>query len=70
MEREPEEEGDDAEHEPSLGWFDRMTNQSMAWRTVQGEFIAGTDGEVDDCDREDADPDEAKQQRPEMGPSA
>jgi len=28
------------------------------------------DGEVDDCDREDADPDEDKQQPPEMGDAA
>lgn len=53
--------------EPSLGSFDRMTDQGKAWLTVQGEFIAGPDAEVDDCDREDDDPDEAKQQPLEMG---
>ncbi len=63
-ERELEEEGDDADHEPALGAFDRMTDQDRAWRTVQGEFIAGTDAEVDDCDREDDDPDEARDQPP------
>jgi hypothetical protein len=48
--------------EPSRGSFDRMADQSKAWITIQGEFMAGPDAEVDDCDHEDADPDEAKQQ--------
>jgi hypothetical protein len=49
----PEDEGD---NEPSLGSFDRMTDQDNA--------------EQDDCDSEDADPYEAKQQPPKMTPCA
>lgn len=58
-----EQVGDD---EPSLGSFDRMTDQTHAWRG--GNY--DPDAEVDDCDREDCDPDEAKQQPPEMGGAA
>jgi hypothetical protein len=54
-------EGEDAE--PSLGSFDRMMDQSKAWRT-SGSLWAypPLDAEVDDCDREDCDPDECKLQ--------
>ena len=37
MEREPEDEGDDSDAEPSLGSFDRMADQSKAWRRTAGE---------------------------------
>ncbi|KRR10521.1 hypothetical protein [Bradyrhizobium valentinum] len=53
--------GDD---EPSLGSFDRMMNQE-SYRQTFGE--ADIDAEQDDAEREDDDPDEAKQQPPEMG---
>lgn len=53
------------ETEPSLGSLDRAINQDRAWR---GDYSA--DLEQDDCDREDDDPDEAKQQAPEMSPCA
>lgn len=58
-----EEVGDD---EPSLGSFDRMTDQDMSWRQRLRD-IPEYDAEQDDCDSEDADPDEDKQQPPEMG---
>jgi hypothetical protein len=53
------------ETEPSLGSLDRAINQDRAWR---GDYFA--DLELDDSDREDDDPDEAKQQAPEMSPCA
>jgi len=64
-----EPEGDD---EPSLGSFDRMTDQEKSWRKVDRNpdvygWSGGVDNEQDDCDYEDDDPDEAKQQPPEMG---
>ena len=62
-----EELGDD---EPSLGSFDRMTNQEKSWRTQSIWAFPAVDAEQDDCDREDVDPDEAKQQPPEMGGAA
>ena len=45
-----------------------MMDQSKAWRT-SGSLWAypPLDAEVDDCDREDDDPNEAKQQPLEMG---
>jgi hypothetical protein len=60
-----DDDGEDAE--PSLGSFDRMIDQSKAWRT-SGSLWAHPplDAEVDDCDREDDDPNEAKQQPLEM----
>jgi hypothetical protein len=53
--------------EPSLGSFDRMTDQEKSWRKVDRNpdvygWSGGVDNEQDDCDYEDADPDEAKQQ--------
>jgi hypothetical protein len=57
MELEPEDEGDDGELEPSLGSFDRMTDQSKAWQQ-RGEFCSGSDTEQDDSDHEDSDPEE------------
>jgi hypothetical protein len=63
------EDDDDREEvgdtEPSLGSFDRMTNQENSYRLGCAE----TDAELDDCDRED-DPDEAKHQPLEMGGSS
>ncbi len=55
MEREPDDEGDEAELEPSLGSFDRMVDQSKAWR--QGNLLEPpeVDAELDDCDDEEAD---------------
>lgn len=66
-------EGEDAE--PSLGSFDRMTDQSKSWRKVERDtdiygYSGGVDLEQDDCDFEDCDPNEAKQQPPEMGGAA
>ncbi|MEY9428867.1 hypothetical protein ABH975_004182 [Bradyrhizobium ottawaense] len=55
-EREPEEQ------EPSLGSPDRAIDQTR-WGAGRADDI-----ELDDCDREDDDPDEAKQQAPEMCP--
>jgi len=42
--------------EPSLGSFDRMTDQSKSWKRMQGEFGAGDDAEQDNADDEDSDP--------------
>ena len=64
-----QEDGDDepeGHEEPSLGSFDRMTDQSKAWRQQSLWAFPAVDAEVDDCDREEDDPDEAKQQPPEM----
>ena len=66
-------EGEDAE--PSLGSFDRMVDQSKAWSKIYRNpdlygWSDGVDLEEDHCDYEDADPDEAKQQPPEMGGAA
>ncbi|MET3225080.1 hypothetical protein ABIE85_002109 [Bradyrhizobium diazoefficiens] len=55
---EPEDE------EPSLGSPDRMTDQTR-WGAGSKDDL-----ELDDCDREDADPNETKQQAPEMCPCA
>jgi hypothetical protein len=52
MEREPDDEGDDAETEPSLGSFDRMIDQSRAWRQQAGELCYSVDAEQDDADNE------------------
>lgn len=52
--------------EPSLGSFDRIMDQAQAWRWDRYSI----DRELDDCDREDGDPDEARQQPPEMCPCA
>lgn len=43
---------DDNELEPALGAYDRMTDQSKAWRKVQGQIPAEDDAEVDDSDSE------------------
>ena len=64
MELEPcDDEGEGEDAEPSLGSFDRMIDQSKAWRT-SGSLWAypPLDAEVDDSDREDCDPDECKLQ--------
>ncbi len=54
--------GDD---EPSLGSFDRMTNQEKCYRQQGGSCGSfSVDAEVDDSDREDDDPDEARDQPP------
>lgn len=66
MELEPEDEADDSDLEPSLGSFDRKTNQEKAWRTQSLYPCPTVDCEQDDCDREDADPDECKLQPAEM----
>ena len=62
-----EDVGDD---EPSLGSFDRMMDQSKSWRTQSLWAFPAVDAEQDDCDREDDDPNEDKQQPPEMTPCA
>lgn len=68
------EDGDEREDvgdsEPSLGSFDRMTDQTKSWRQGGLWEIPGTDAELDDCDREDDDPDEAKDQQLDMGGAA
>lgn len=51
------------EHEPSLGAVQSF-DQSHAWKGRTDDL------EQDDCDREDDDPDEPKQQAPEMCPCA
>jgi hypothetical protein len=56
MEREPDDEADESELEPSLGSFDRMTDQSKAWRQTAGELCFSIDTEQDDADNEDGDP--------------
>jgi hypothetical protein len=40
--------------EPSLGGFDRMMDQSKSWRQ-RGDYLAGSDSEQDDCDKECSD---------------
>jgi len=47
---------DEGEAEPSLGSFDRMADQSKAWRQQAGELCYSADAEQDDCDHEDSDP--------------
>ena len=42
-----------ADFEPTLGSFDRMADQSKAWRQVQGEHSHMVDAEQDRCDFED-----------------
>lgn len=64
-EREPTECEPPEDAEPSLGSFDRITDQTRAWRSG----VHFLDAEQDDCDREDDDPDEEKQQPLEMTPS-
>jgi hypothetical protein len=54
--------------EPSLGSFDRMMNQEKSWRRGSLRDFPAVEAEVDDSDREDDDPDEAKQQPAEMTP--
>jgi hypothetical protein len=52
MERELENEGDDAEDEPSLGSFDQMTDQSKAWSHRAGDVWNEVDLEEDDAEAE------------------
>lgn len=47
---------DTDELEPSLGSFDRATNQITAWQSNGYGCQHDLDTEADDCDREDADP--------------
>ena len=58
MEREPDgdEDEDSGDTEPSLGSFDRMADQSKAWRQQAGEHCYSMDAEQDDADNEDSDP--------------
>jgi hypothetical protein len=56
MEREPDDEADDSEAEPSLGSFDRMSNQSKAWRQTAGGLCFSIDAEQDGADNEDMRP--------------
>jgi hypothetical protein len=54
-EAEPDGEGDDSDDEPSLGSFDRMTNQDKAWRCASTMGLPR--GRCrEDADREDDDP--------------
>jgi hypothetical protein len=66
MEREPEDDGEGEDTEPSLGSFERLMNQEKSWRQQSLWAFPAVEGEVDDCDREDCDPNEAKQQPAEM----
>jgi hypothetical protein len=52
MEREPDDEGDDSDIDPSLGSFDRMSNQSNAWRQSAGELCFSIDAEQDGAENE------------------
>jgi len=63
---EEDERVDGGDDEPSLGSFDRMIDQSKAWRTQSLWASPAVDTGQDDCDREDDDPNEEKQQPPEM----
>jgi hypothetical protein len=54
----------DTDAEPSLGSFDRMSDQIKAWAARGWGEV---DLELDDADREDDDPDEAKDQPATMG---
>lgn len=54
MELEPEDEADDADAGPSLGSFDRMTDQSKAWRTQSVWSLPAVDAEQDTADDEPA----------------
>ena len=49
---EPEDDGDDAEDEPGLGSFDRMADQSKAWRQQSLWAFPVVDGEYDAADTE------------------
>jgi hypothetical protein len=60
LELEPEDEAD-ADDEPSLGSFDRMTGESKSCRLRLWD-TPGIDAERDDGDRKEVDPNEAKQQ--------
>lgn len=51
-EREPDDEGDDADAEPSLGSFDLMTDQAKAWQQRSLWAFPAPDGEQDDADNE------------------
>ena len=64
MELEPaDDDGEGVDAEPSLGSFDRMMDQCKSWRTSGGLWgFPEIDGEQDDCDSEDADPNECKLQ--------
>lgn len=54
------EEGGDTE--PSLGSFDRVTNQEKSYRVVSAWCLPpGCELEADDCDAEDSDPAEASE---------
>ena len=50
----------------SLGWLFFLV---LVWRTQSLCAFPAIDGEVDDCDREDCDPDESQQQPPKTGRS-
>jgi hypothetical protein len=43
---------DEGEAEPSLGSFDRMADQSKAWRQTAGELCFSIDAEQDDAESE------------------
>jgi len=46
------------ELEPSLGAFDRMTNQTRAWESTSWSHMHDLDMEADECDREGGEDDE------------
>jgi hypothetical protein len=54
-------QGEGGDEEPSLGSFDRMTDQSKSWRTIDRNpdvygWTSNADNELDDCDHEESDP--------------
>ena len=54
--RDGADEADDSDVEPSLGSFDRMADQSKAWRQKFGELCLSADAQQDDADHKDSDP--------------
>ena len=56
---------DDLELEPSLGSFDRMSNQTKAWL---GGVTCDVDAELDKCDDEESDePEDGADSEPSLG---
>jgi len=57
----------DTDAEPSLGSFDRMSDQIKAWSTTTGYGSSyDVDMELDRCDDEDGDPEEDSEQPPQV----
>jgi len=68
---EGDDDGESEDAELSLGSFDWMTDHSKGWGTSNVYWaFTGSDLEQDDCGAKDGDPNEDKQQPPEMGGEA